>query len=226
MRLFYATVALTARTLFRVLYGVRVTGAERLPKTGAILICSNHRSNLDPPLIGSLLKREVHYFAKAELFKPTFSKWFLGKLNAFPVKRGQFDKAAMTVCLKVLKSEQALVFFPEGTRAPADGFLAPKFGVGWVLAKTHAAVVPLYLHGTGGARMFGFPRPQLELVIGDPVPPEQVIQSAPDNKDGYQQIADRILDLIRETSRSTTLAKIDTPQPIHDRGVIQDERLR
>ncbi|MBK6766897.1 MAG: 1-acyl-sn-glycerol-3-phosphate acyltransferase [bacterium] len=226
MRLFYATVATVARTLFRTLYGVRVTGAERLPRTGAILICSNHRSNLDPPLIGSLLQREVHYFAKAELFRTAFSNWFLGKLNAFPVKRGQFDKAAMTVCLKVLKSNEALVFFPEGTRAPANGFLAPKFGVGWVLAKTRATVVPLYLHGTSDAKAFHGPRPQLELVIGDPVPAEQILADSPDSKEGYQMIADRILDLIRDTSRRTTVAAIDTPQPIYDRDIISDERLR
>lgn len=226
MRLFYATVALVARTMFRSFYGVRITGADRLPSHGAILICSNHRSNLDPPLIGSLLSREVHYFAKAELFRTRLSNWFLSKLNAFPVKRGQFDKSAMTVCLKVLRSDQALVFFPEGTRAPAEGFLAPKFGVGWVLAKTHATVVPLYLHGTGRAKVFGFPRPQLELVIGNPIPASALLRESPDNKEGYQQIADRILDLIRDTSRSTTLELIDSPHPIFGREVIQDNRLR
>lgn len=226
MRSFYATVAFSARCLFQLFYGVRVTGAENLPMTGAILICSNHRSNLDPPLIGSLLKREVHYFAKAELFESTFSRWFLGKLNAFPVKRGQFDKAAMTACLKTLQKEEALVFFPEGTRAPADGYLEPKFGVGWVLAKTRATVIPLYLHGTSAASILGFSRPQLELVIGDPVSAETLIADAPDNKDGYQQIADRILETIRMTSLRTTIVRTLTAGRIYRREVIADEKLR
>ncbi len=194
--------------------------------TGAILICSNHRSNLDPPLIGSLLKREVHYFAKAELFETKFSKWFLGKLNAFPVKRGQFDKTAMIACLKTLQKQEALVFFPEGTRAPADGYLEPKFGVGWVLAKTRATVVPVYLQGTSTASIFRFPRPQLELVIGDPVSAETLIADAPDNKDGYQQVADRILETIRKTSLGTTIVSTETPGRIYGREVIADERLR
>lgn len=226
MRPFYATVAWSARTLFGFLYGVRVTGLERLPKEGAILICSNHRSNLDPPLIGSHLSREVSYFAKAELFKGRVLGPFLRKLNAFPVKRGQMDKSAMSTCLKVLQSDEALVFFPEGTRAPSDGYLAPKFGVGWVLYKTKAPVVPVYLHGTGIAKAFSGKRPNLEILVGEPVPAATIIGNSPDNRDGYQQVADRILELIRNLSLETTIANVKTAGIIHDRDVIEDERLR
>ncbi|MCB9357153.1 MAG: 1-acyl-sn-glycerol-3-phosphate acyltransferase [Calditrichaeota bacterium] len=226
MRLFYATVAFTARCLFRVLYGVRVTGMSRLPMHGPLLICSNHRSNLDPPLLGAFLKREVHYFAKAELFETKLGGWFLRKLNAFPVKRGQFDKSAMTACVSILSAENALVFFPEGTRAPADGFLEPKFGVGWVLAKTRADVLPVYLHGTGSAERFSSKRPQLELVIGIPVRAEALLEGTAENRDGYQVVAGRILDEIRKTSRLTTLAQFYEPGEVHSREVIEDERLR
>ncbi|MCB1061117.1 MAG: 1-acyl-sn-glycerol-3-phosphate acyltransferase [Calditrichaeota bacterium] len=226
MRAFYATVAWTARTLFRILYGVRVTGLENLPKSGSVLICSNHRSNLDPPILGSHLDREVSYFAKAELFTSPIFGPFLRKLNAFPVKRGQMDKAAMTTCLKVLKSDGALVFFPEGTRAPANGYLYPKFGVGWVLYKTRADVVPLYVHGTATGRKFTLKRPQMEVVVGKPVSAESIIQDASDTRDGYQQVADRILNLIRDLSLNTTIAKITEPGQISDRSIIEDERLR
>lgn len=226
MRPFYATVAWSARSLFGLLYGVRVSNLERLPRNGAVLICSNHRSNLDPPLIGSHLNREVSYFAKAELFKGWIMGPFLRKLNAFPVKRGQMDKSAMSTCLKVLQSEGALVFFPEGTRAPADGYLAPKFGVGWVLYKTKATVVPIYLHGTGGAKTFSGKRPNLELIVGKPIPASEIIGDLPDNRDGYQQIADRILEQIRILSLETTISKVESPGEIHDRNIIDDERLR
>ncbi len=226
MRPFYATVAWSARTLFGLLYGVRVSNLERLPRNGAVLICSNHRSNLDPPLIGSHLNREVSYFAKAELFKGRIMGPFLRKLNAFPVKRGLMDKSAMSTCLKVLQSDNALVFFPEGTRAPADGYLAPKFGVGWVLYKTQATVVPIYLHGTGNAKAFSGTRPNLELIVGKPVPASEIIGDLPDNRDGYQQIADRILERIRTLSLESSITKIELPGDIHDRNIIDDERLR
>ncbi len=226
MRPFYASVAWTARTLFGILYGVRVTGLENLPRDGAVLICSNHRSNFDPPLIGSLLQREVSYFAKAELFKSRIVGPFLRKLNAFPVKRGQMDKSAMTTCLTVLKTDGALVFFPEGTRAPADGFLAPKFGVGWVLYKTRAKVVPVYLHGTASAKPLRGRRPNLELVVGKPIDSEELILDSLDTREGYQQIADRILERIRMLSLSTTIARVEQPGEIHDRKIIEDERLR
>lgn len=226
MRIFYATVARIARTLFWVLYGVRVTGLERLPKSGPVLICSNHRSNLDPPLLGSHLDREVSYFAKAELFKNLFFGPFLRKLNAFPVKRGQMDKSAMSTCIKILKSGGALVFFPEGTRAPDAGFLTPKFGVGWVLCKTKAQVVPVYLHGTGNAKAFAKKRPSLEIVIGHPVDANQIISDSPDSREGYQQVAERIMEIIRGLSLQTTLCAIKEPHEVFPRSAIEDERLR
>ncbi|MCL4304570.1 1-acyl-sn-glycerol-3-phosphate acyltransferase [bacterium] len=226
MRLFYATVSLFSRCMFKALFGVRVTGMDRLPKTGPLLICSNHRSNLDPPLLGGFLKREVHFFAKAELFRNRLAGRLLRKLNAFPVRRGQLDKSAMSACMKILGRSNALVFFPEGTRAPADGFLVPKFGVGWILRKTRADVLPIYLHGTANAKLFRFPRPQLEIVIGETIPAEVLISDSPDDKSGYQTIANRILEAIRSTSRFATLSRIDYHGNIFDRDVIDDERLR
>jgi len=208
------------------LYGVRVTGLERLPKSGAVLICSNHRSNFDPPLLGSHLDREVSYFAKAELFEGRISGPFLRKLNAFPVKRGQMDKSAMTTCLRVLKNSDALVFFPEGTRAPADGYLYPKFGVGWILHKTRADVVPVYVHGTATSKPFKGKRPNMEIVVGERVSAESLIQNSADTREGYQDIADRILDSIRTLSLSTTIENVRTVGEIHPRDIIEDERLR
>lgn len=212
--------------MFRILYGVRVSGLERLPKTGALLICSNHRSNFDPPLIGSLLNREVSYFAKSELFRIAILGAFLRKLNAFPVKRGQMDKSAMSTCLKVLQSDGALVFFPEGTRGPANGFLAPKFGVGWVLYKSKATVVPIYLHGTACAKAFSGTRPNLEIVIGHPIAAELIIGDVDANRNGYQQLSERILELIRTLSMETTIARIEIPGSIESRDTIEDEKLR
>lgn len=226
MRPFYATVAWTARTLFRVMFGVRVSHLSRLPKVGPLLICSNHRSNFDPPLLGSHLGCEVSYFAKAELFDNRLSGAFLRKLNAFPVKRGQIDKAAMVTSLKVLHEGGKLVFFPEGTRAPADGYLAPKFGVGWVLSKTRATVVPIYLHGTATSKAFVGKRPSMEIVVGHPFSAESLLQDAEETREGFQQIADRILEKIRELSLETSIEKVESAGQIHDRSIIEDEKLR
>ena len=85
------------------------------------------------------MPREVHFFAKEELFrKPVFAR-LIRYLNAFPVRRGQFDRESLAVCLDVLKNDGALIFFPEGTRAPADGFLKAKLGLGWVVCLSERA---------------------------------------------------------------------------------------
>lgn len=226
MRAWYAFIAWVARTLFRTLYGVRCTGLERVPRTGAVLICSNHRSNLDPPMHGSLLPREINFFAKAELFKGRISGPFLKSLNAFPVRRGQLDKTAIETSLRLLADGQALLFFPEGTRAPEDGFLRAKYGIGWLLRKANVQVLPVYLHGTASAKMFGLRRPQLHLVVGESIPAERILLNEPEGREGDQKIADRILDAIRMVSLETPDGLVKAQGRIYDRDIIENPKLR
>jgi 1-acyl-sn-glycerol-3-phosphate acyltransferase len=226
MRAWYAFIAWLARTLFRIFYGIRCTGLERVPKSGALLICSNHRSNLDPPLVGSTLPREISYFAKAELFRGKVFGSFLRSLNAFPVRRGQLDKAAIETSLRLLSRGQAMVFFPEGTRAPADGFLRAKYGIGWLLRKAKVPVLPIYLHGTGAAKSFGRGRPQLHLVVGEPIPAIEILRNEPEGRDGDQRIADRILDAIRRVSLETPNQLVKELGKIYDRDIIDNPKLR
>ncbi len=70
-------------------------GREHLPRTGPLLLASNHRSFLDPFVIGTLVRRPVYYMAKRELFEKRWQAWLLNALGAFPVDRGAGDRDAM-----------------------------------------------------------------------------------------------------------------------------------
>ncbi|MBO1915469.1 1-acyl-sn-glycerol-3-phosphate acyltransferase, partial [Microvirga sp. 3-52] len=74
------------------LYRVKVIGKENFPKTGGVLLCTNHIDNLDPPVVGMTCPRPVHFMAKQELFEAPILKSVLPKVNAFPVKRGMSDR--------------------------------------------------------------------------------------------------------------------------------------
>jgi 1-acyl-sn-glycerol-3-phosphate acyltransferase len=226
MRLGYWLVKTSALVLFRLLYGVEVTGRENVPRTGKVIFASNHRSNFDPPILGAVIPREVHFFAKEELFRKRWLGGFIRYLNAFPVRRGQMDREALSRCLNVLKNEGALLFFPEGTRAPADGFLHAKLGIGWLISLSDAPVVPVYLHGTQRLRPGLARRPRYSVVFGKPVAAAELMPESGRGRDLYQTVSDRILERIRETSLRTPRGRVSAKGPVYERDVIEDARLR
>ena len=80
---------------FLLYFRLQRTGREHLPRTGPLLLASNHRSFLDPFVIGTLVRRPVYYMAKRELFEKRWQAWLLNALGAFPVDRGAGDRDAM-----------------------------------------------------------------------------------------------------------------------------------
>ncbi|MTH52193.1 1-acyl-sn-glycerol-3-phosphate acyltransferase [Bacillus mangrovi] len=134
-------------TLFKPVYRMKVHGKENFPKTGAVLLCSNHIDNLDPPIVGACTPRKVHFMAKEELFKiPVLGK-ILDNVGAFPVKRGLSDREALRKGLKVLKDGEVLGLFPEGTRSK-DGKLGKGLaGAGFFALRSDAVVMPCAVIG-------------------------------------------------------------------------------
>lgn len=226
MHLIYGLGSWLIRTTYGTACGLRTTGLERLPKSEGFLLASNHRSNLDPPLIGSVIPREIHYLAKQELFRyPGFSQ-LLKTVNVIPVRRGQFDRQALKICLELLARGRPLLFFPEGTRAPADGFLKAKIGIGWIACTADVPIVPVYIHGTAEARPFKGGRPQIDIIFGEPFRISDVVSEVVQSRAGYQSASDGILNRIRSLSLSTPDGRVRQIGPIYDRTVIKEEKLR
>lgn len=128
------------------------TGREHIPRRGPLLLAANHRSFLDPFVIGTLARRPIYYVAKRELFRHRLQAWFLNGLGAFPVDRGASDQQAMDTARGILERGDCVVIFPEGTRIRRGGLADPRRGVGRLALQTGAAVVPVALIGTGEVR--------------------------------------------------------------------------
>ncbi|MFS1518142.1 lysophospholipid acyltransferase family protein [Bacillus sp. SCS-151] len=129
------------------LFRIKIIGSENIPKEGSVLICSNHISVLDPPVVGITSTRPIHFMAKEELFRVPILKTAISNLNAFPVKRGMGDRSAIRNGLAILNDNKALGIFPEGTRNKEGNLGKGLAGVGFFALRSNALVVPCAIIG-------------------------------------------------------------------------------
>ena len=103
----------------------------------------NHQSYLDPPLAGTSCDRAVYFLARRTLLDVPPLGWLLPKLNVIPVNQEGIDRSALKALIRVLNAGNAALVFPEGSRT-VDGSLQPaEPGLGLVIVKTLAPVVPM-----------------------------------------------------------------------------------
>ena len=141
-------VAAFARMFLR----LEVTGLERIPGKGPLLVASNHISFWDPPLVGSMVPRVTHFIAKEELFRNRLFGALLSGYNSIPIRRGPQARAALRGAEDVLASGGAVVIFPEGTRSRDGRFLPPRAGVARLAGIGRAPVLPVYISGSNQIR--------------------------------------------------------------------------
>ena len=127
-------------------------GREHIPATGPVIVASNHRSFLDPFVIGTMARRPMYYVAKKELFRGRLVTWLLGALGAFPVNRGGSDAEMITTAKAILARGDIVLIFPEGTRIRPGSLGTPKRGVGRLALETGVPVVPVAVVGTEAVR--------------------------------------------------------------------------
>jgi len=157
--------------VFKIYFRLEVSGTRNIPKTGPFILAANHTSFLDPPLIGYICPRALHYFARATLFRNKFFGGLIRLLGAFPAEK-QLGVSAVRQGLKILSLGQGLLIFPEGTRSRDGKLSSPLPGVGFLALKSGASVVPIYIKGAYQAYPPGarFIKPaKIKVIVGSPV---------------------------------------------------------
>lgn len=160
--MFYRVVRSIANFIFRLLYRIEVIGRENLPSEGKLILCANHASNLDPIFISIAISRQVSWMAKKELFSSKILSFFLKKLGAFPVDRDGSDLSAIRNALKVLKGNNILGIFPEGTRVKGFDISNAKPGVALLSAKSNSLILPVNIDSN--YKLFS----KVKITIGKP----------------------------------------------------------
>jgi cytidylate kinase len=157
--------------LWRAAFRMRITGTEHIPTQGPVLLACNHRSNLDPFFLGVSTPRQIHFMAKAELWKVKALGRVITAFGAFPVYRGQADRAAVRRGLEILEEGAVLGMFPEGHRQRQGGFGDINPGVALFALREGVTTIPVVMEGTEKIVRRGRPRlSRVSVAFGPPLP--------------------------------------------------------
>tara|TARA_B100000900_G_scaffold343739_1_gene307584 strand:- start:1349 stop:1996 length:648 start_codon:yes stop_codon:yes gene_type:complete len=194
------------RSLYRNLLLGEVQGLNNIPRTGSIILASNHASHLDPPLLGCNILRIITYFARKTLWKKGIGAAWMDAVGAIPIDRdGESDIKAMKRTLAALKSGGVLTLFPEGTRSPDGTLQSAKPGIGLIAAKSQSAIVPCRIFNAHKALSKESKLPNLNLsihiVYGKALLPLEYDPGKSAGKERYQKIADNIMSAISKIKR-------------------------
>lgn len=158
---------------FKVLFRLKARGQESFKKLqGGSIIASNHKSYLDPIVLGLTAPRPIIFMAKSELFAYPLFGQLIKALYAFPVERGRVDKQALRYALEALKKNQLLGIFPEGTRIKEDLIAPFKPGLALLVSLSGSPVIPVAIVGTDKIFHWWGPLPffsKIRVVYGEPI---------------------------------------------------------
>ena len=170
------------KTTLKLFSDFEIEGKENIPKSGPLLVASNHISNLDPAIVAAALPRPPVFMAKKELFKYGFGSVFMKGYGAFPVDRHRADVRALNWITRMLLSEHRIsIVFPEGTRNKQGILMRGQPGLAHIAMSTGVPVIPFALTGSENLqnpiKVFK-PTATLRLKIGKPFIASRVEGSA------------------------------------------------
>ncbi len=137
---------------FHIYFRMSRIGREHIPAEGPVIVAANHRSFLDPFVIGTMVRRPMYYVTKKEAFIHPIVSWILTALGAFPVDRGAGDTDMIGTAKAILGRGEVVLIFPEGTRTRPGSLGRSRRGVGRLALETGAPVVPVAVIGTEDVR--------------------------------------------------------------------------
>jgi 1-acyl-sn-glycerol-3-phosphate acyltransferase len=204
--------SLVTRVLCRTLWGCRWRGGSTFPRTGPVLLISNHPSYIDPPSIYVGIERRVFWMAWRGLFQVPGLKWFLEKAGAFSVDDLSTDTRAMRTAGRILKAGHVVGIFPEGGRSLPSGEMLPFLTSPFRFAiRLQCPVVPVTMNGTGRiwprGRILPAMGKTMEILYHPALPPPTSVAG------GSKGISARAAHLARKT-REIILSRYRAPEPV------------
>lgn len=191
MRKSYAFITACVRVYMKIFWKLKIINSERLTEISDCIIAANHISAYDPPFIGSIIPTEIHYLAKAELFKNKLMAASLKFLNCIPVKRGRIDKFAITMVKLVLRKGHSILIFPEGTRKSSN----VKSGIGKFAIEAKKDICPIYIHNSTNFLKCFLGKERLKIVIGEKIK-AKTFAEIENTKENYKNLANNVMEKI------------------------------
>ena len=170
-KIFYKLTEFFLNFVLRVFFRLQIEGSDFILSKGPIIIAVNHLSNLDPLVVGISTKRYLNFFAKKELFKNKFLAKIIFILGGLSLNRNGVSLGIFKKSIEILNKDGAIVLFPQGKRT-ANLSNNVYSGVGFLVEKTKAPVIPARIYGTDKVLPKGkiFPRlAKIKIVFGRPM---------------------------------------------------------
>jgi 1-acyl-sn-glycerol-3-phosphate acyltransferase len=228
MSLGYRLIRMIARLILLLQMRLETSGIEHLPRSGSLLLVSNHLGLTDQFAIAARIPNELRILTKAELFEWPIIGWLARRGDAVPIHRGDADREALRTVRDLLRNGAWVLIFPEGTYVDLDeslGMIPVKTGAAWLALQTDTKIVPVAITGTEVVWSPGrgwriWQRPRVRVVFGEPYLP-----TWPENvaaKIAWRAVADemahRIASLLPEGYRGvyatpTTISASGNPSP-------------
>lgn len=161
--MFYGIVKAVMRFLLLFFLRIEAEGRENVITDGGVIYAVNHKSWLDPIMIAVTSPRRLTFMAKKELFKNKLFALILKKFGAFPVNRGTGDLGAVKTALTILKNEQVMMIFPEGTRVKKGESIEAKPGVAMFATHAKTPIIPIKISGNYGFMC------KIKVIYGKPI---------------------------------------------------------
>jgi 1-acyl-sn-glycerol-3-phosphate acyltransferase len=203
--IFYTLSKIVAHALFQ----YRVLHPERMIESGSLILAVNHQSYFDPPLAGICSKRAIYFLARKTLFTIPILGKLLPHFQVIPVDRDGNDRSALKKIIHRIREGHGVLLFPEGTRSPDGKLQQARSGLGLIIAKTKAPVLPIRIFGAHEA----FPKNAkkirlhpITVVLGKPIYFTETELTAPDGDDRalYQHLTERVMSAIEELQLPTS----------------------
>jgi len=190
-----------SKIIARMFFHFRVIHPERMIESGSLILAMNHQSYFDPPLAGICSKRAVYFLARKTLSSLPFFGRLLPDFNVIPIDRDGKDSSSLKTIIRLLRSGNGVVLFPEGTRSPDGNLQRGQSGIGLIIAKTKSPVLPMRVFGAHEA----FPKNskkihfnQITVVLGNPIyfTEEELTAVRGQERELYQKLSDCVMGAI------------------------------
>jgi 1-acyl-sn-glycerol-3-phosphate acyltransferase len=151
--LYYCVGRALFMVILRGIFRTRIAGRDRVPRTGGLLVVSNHISFADPPMLGVTMPRPVEFMTMAEMFRKPWMAKLLRTVGCFPVDRSRVDHGAAREAIRRLRAGRCVSIFPEGgirlgDKSVLGGDPVFKPGAGSIALLGGAAILPAIVRDT------------------------------------------------------------------------------
>jgi len=199
-RAIYWMIQYFLRGIFRSLYRVTMIDRHKIPEQGRFIMCCNHLSYVDPVIIASYSPRYTYFMAKKELFSVSFLSNLVTYLNAFPVNRDSMDRKSFKISLDVLKYNNILGLFPEGSRSKDGTVGEGKKGIGLISILSDSPIIPIAISGSDKIIQKPHIRPyfpKIKIIIGDIIDTKKIVREN-DRKTAAVMIVSETMESIKK----------------------------